>query len=101
MFWGGDQGKMTKKRVHLLISGRVQGVWFRASTRNKAQQLGLKGWVKNTSDGKVEAIFEGEEKNIEEIIKWCHKGPSLAHVTHIDIKQEQYKNEYKDFQIIY
>ncbi|MCJ2534242.1 MAG: acylphosphatase, partial [Candidatus Thermoplasmatota archaeon] len=54
-----------KSNVHVLISGRVQGVWFRTSTKQKAEQLGLTGWVRNTSDGSVEAIFEGVEKGIK------------------------------------
>ncbi len=58
-----------KIELYVLISGRVQGVWFRANTKNKADELGLSGWVKNTIDGKVEAVFEGDEKNIFNMIE--------------------------------
>ena len=74
-----------KIELYVLISGRVQGVWFRANTKNKADELGLSGWVKNTIDGKVEAVFEGDEKNIFKMIEWCSKGPSKAKVSKIEI----------------
>ena len=73
-------------RVHVRISGRVQGVWFRASTKQKAEQLGLKGWVKNTADGKVEAMFEGDESHVQEMLSWCQQGPSQAMVEKVDIR---------------
>ena len=90
-----------KTRVHVIISGRVQGVWFRASTKDTAIQLGLKGWVKNTSDGKVEAVFEGEERKVNEMISWCHVGPSLAKVTDVKIKTEESTEEFEEFNVIY
>ena len=90
-----------KINAYVLISGRVQGVWYRASTKNKAEQLGLKGWVRNTNDGNVEAVFEGEEKIVEKMINWCHQGPSLAKVDKIRItKQNDIKN-YDEFLIKY
>jgi acylphosphatase len=90
-----------KKKVHVLISGRVQGVWFRASTRNQALQLGIKGWVKNTSDEKVEAVFEGEEDKIKKMILWCKSGPKHAHVTNIKINHDESLEDFKKFNIIY
>jgi acylphosphatase len=90
-----------KTGVRVLISGRVQGVWFRASTRQKAQQLGLTGWVRNTSDGKVEAVFEGEENKVNEMIKWCHSGSSLSKVKNVEIKKQNPTNEFDDFSIKY
>jgi acylphosphatase len=90
-----------KTRVHVILSGRVQGVWFRASTKDKAIQLGLKGWVKNTSDGKVEAVFEGEERKVNEMISWCKVGPSLAKVTDVKVKTEEFTEEFEDFNVIY
>lgn len=80
------------KRAHLFISGRVQGVTFRASTRRKARSLGLNGWVKNLSGGRVEAVFEGSKDKIEQIIDWCHKGPSAAHVTDVEVNWEETQN---------
>ena len=75
-----------KSRVHVRISGKVQGVFFRASAKQKAEQIGITGWVKNTSDGKVEAVFEGEEPCIQEILNWCHHGPPNAQVDKVDIR---------------
>ena len=67
-----------KKRVHLVIYGKVQGVWYRASTKEQALKLRLTGWIRNLESGDVEAIFEGEESAIDEIITWCSTGPPLA-----------------------
>jgi len=88
-------------RAHVLISGRVQGVFFRTSTKNQAEQLGLKGWVRNKPDGKVEAIFEGEENIVKEIINWCHRGPKLSNVTDVKLDYQKFLNEFEDFSIIY
>ena len=72
--------------VHLVVSGRVQGVWFRAGTREQALQLGLCGWVKNCPDGTVEIHAEGEKEAIDHFITWCRSGTSAAQVTALDIK---------------
>ena len=85
----------------MLISGCVQGVWFRASTRDKAEQLGLTGWVKNTYNGDVEAVFEGEEETIKEMIAWCHEGPSLSDVTSVKVDYEEFSGEFEEFNIKY
>jgi len=90
-----------KTNVHVLISGRVQGVWFRASTKEKADELGIYGWVRNTSDGRVEAVFEGEEKKVDEMVKWCHSGPPLAHVEKVEVKKQNPTNTFKEFSIVY
>ncbi len=86
-------------RVHLIITGKVQGICFRAYTEQEAIRLGLKGWVKNCPDGSVEIIAEGEEKKVEELIRWCQHGPSRAQVTEVKIKKEKFENEFFDFQI--
>ena len=88
-------------RVNVIISGRVQGVWFRASTKEKADQLGLTGWVRNTSDGNVEAVFEGDEKIIQEMLDWCHQGPLYAKVKNVKITKQTAKNDFMDFSIKY
>ena len=88
-----------KSKAHVIISGRVQGVWFRTSTRDKAEQLGLTGWVKNTADGCVEAVFEGEEERIEEMINWCHQGPPLAEIVNIEVKKQPPTNYFDRFSI--
>ena len=88
-------------RVHLLISGRVQGVLFRDRTKARAKKLGLFGWVKNLSDGRVEAVLEGEEENIFKLIEWAKRGPIFARVDNVIIKWEDYKGEFNKFNIQY
>lgn len=90
-----------KTRVHLIISGRVQGIYYRAFTRDAAIFLGLAGWVKNLYDGRVEALFEGEKAAIEQVIKDCHAGPQGAVVDNIEVMWETYKGDLKDFEIQY
>ena len=90
-----------KSNLHVIISGRVQGVWFRASTKQQAEKLGLTGWVRNTDNGQVEAVFEGEDEKLDEMINWCHKGPSLSKVEKVDIKKYKPTNEFDDFSIKY
>ncbi len=85
----------------MVIQGLVQGVWFRASTREMALQLGVGGWVRNLPDGGVEALFEGEKKKVEEIVAWCHKGPTGARVTKVELAWETYKGEFKHFDVRY
>jgi acylphosphatase len=92
---------MEKTRCHILVSGRVQGVFFRQNTLEKAKALGLKGWVRNTKDGKVEAVFEGEKEKIERILEWMKKGPPLARVDGLEIEWENFKGEFDDFEIRY
>ncbi len=92
---------MAKIRVRAIIEGRVQGVFFRQHTRQKAAQLGLTGWVINRRDGAVEALFEGEEADVEKIINWCHQGPSEADVTDVRTQHETYTGEFDDFRIRY
>jgi acylphosphatase len=70
-------------RVHAKIIGRVQGVWYRQSTLEQAQRLGLAGWVRNSFDGSVEAIFEGEKEVVQQMIEWCRQGPPLAIVEEV------------------
>lgn len=83
------------KRVHVKISGVVQGVGFRYSLYTKAKLYGLTGWVKNLEDGRVEAVFEGEKDEIEKILNFCKNGPFLAKIKNIEVKQEKYKSENK------
>jgi acylphosphatase len=87
--------------VHVLISGKVQGVWFRASTKQIAKQLGLAGWVRNTPNGCVEAVFEGDEKLIKKIIEWCHRGPPLSKVINVEVKNQESTNGFDGFSIRY
>jgi len=75
-------------RRHVIVSGRVQGVWFRESTRREAERLGLAGWVRNLPDGNVEAVFEGPVHAVDEVTAWCHHGPSGARVTSVAPRSE-------------
>ena len=100
---GTSAGKKSMEylRARVIIHGIVQGVFFRASTREEAIRLGVGGWVRNLSDGTVQALFEGEKKKVEAIIGWCHKGPPGARVSTVDIFWEPYKGEHKQFDIRY
>ena len=88
-------------RLHIVIEGIVQGVFFRASTIEESSKLGLTGWVKNCSDGRVEAVFEGEIDKIEQIIEWCKKGPPGAVVSNVETVLERATGEYDSFTIKY
>ncbi len=92
---------MEKVRAHVVVDGRVQGVFFRSHTQEMAEKLGLKGWVKNRRDGRVEAVFEGDKEKVEQMIQWCHRGPSEARVTNVQTDQEEYSDEFEDFSIRY
>lgn len=89
------------KRVRVWVSGRVQGIFFRANTRRKAMDLNLKGWVKNLDDGRVEAVIEGKDSDVKKMLEFMQKGPLGARVTKFDIKEEKYKGEFEFFEIKY
>ena len=86
-------------RAHLFIEGMVQGVFYRAFTRDIAHTLGLKGWVRNLYDGRVEAVFEGKKESIERAIQECYNGPSGARVTNIEVKWEEFIGDLKGFTV--
>jgi len=90
-----------KRRAHVFISGRVQGVFFRATTKRKARKRGVKGWVKNLADGRVEAIFEGEEDKVKEMIQFCHEGPRSARVEKVEVDWEDNTGIFDNFSIKY
>jgi acylphosphatase len=89
------------KRAHIYISGRVQGVFYRSNTRRKALELGLKGWVRNLRDGRVEIVAEGDEERLERLIEWCRRGPPMARVTGLEVRWENPTGEYEDFEVRY
>jgi acylphosphatase len=89
---------MAQTRAHIFVSGRVQGVFFRQKTRQRAQNFGVKGWVRNLPDGRVEAVFEGEEDAVAMLVDWCRHGPSYAKVENIDVDFEPFVGEFGDFQ---
>ena len=86
-------------RRYVLVSGKVQGVFFRSGTKKRADELHLTGWVRNLDDGRVEAVFEGEEGKVEKMVEWCRKGSSFAIVNDIQVISEEYKGEFNDFSI--
>lgn len=90
-----------KVRVHVLIEGRVQGVFFRASTRDEAMARGLAGWVRNRADGRVEAVFEGDKTVVDNMLAWCRKGPPYAYVDHVDIHWQPYQGDLLDFRVVF
>ncbi len=90
-----------KTKAHLYISGKVQGVYYRAFTQEIADSLGLKGWVKNLPDRRVEAVFEGERELIEQAISKCKQGPPTSRVTDIDVSWENHLEGFSDFRIRY
>jgi acylphosphatase len=92
---------MERVRAHVIIEGRVQGVFFRHHTHEKAQELGVTGWVKNSRDGRVEAVFEGEKASVERIVQWCHRGPFEARVTEVTVTWEDPQGEFDLFAIVY
>lgn len=90
---------MPKVRNHVFVEGRVQGVFFRAETQKTARLHNVKGWVRNLPDNRVEAVFEGEEADVEEMIAWCSKGPPYALVRHVEVIHEDFKGEFDSFSI--
>ncbi len=90
-----------QKRIHIFVSGRVQGVFFRAETNSKARFYNLSGWVRNLQDGRVETVFEGEEGDVEKMIAWCNVGPDSASVQTIEIDEEPVSGEFDGFTVRY
>ncbi len=88
-------------RVHLFISGHVQGVMFRYAAKREALKLNLSGWIRNTNDGRVETVFEGNEDTVQRMIEFCHQGPSSARVTNVKILPEDPLYTIKSFKIMY
>jgi acylphosphatase len=87
------------KQAHLIISGYVQGVWYRKFVKTNAVKLGITGWVRNITNGKVEAIIQGEEKPIEQLIKMCRVGPQFAEVKNVDVEWEVVEEKFEEFVI--
>jgi acylphosphatase len=86
-------------RARLLIRGRVQGVFYRASCREEAAARGLEGWVRNLPDGDVEALFQGPEDRVRDMIKWCYAGPPFARVSKIELTHEEPRDDLQGFRI--
>jgi acylphosphatase len=88
-----------RERAHVFVAGQVQGVFFRDSTRERAEQLGLAGWVKNLPDGRVEAVFEGSPERVREMIQWCEQGPPHAAVVKVESEFEASKGDLERFEV--
>ena len=89
----------TNVRARVVISGRVQGVFFRAETQRAAEQAGVRGWVRNRADGTVEALFEGTKEAVDRVIAWCHQGSPASRVTDVSVIWEEFKGEYEHFRV--
>ena len=87
--------------AHAIISGRVQGVFFRVETQHAAERFGVLGWVRNKPDGTVEAVFEGEQQRVDAVLTWCKKGPNMARVENVEVQWLDYTGEFKSFDITY
>lgn len=90
---------MKKRRVHVKITGRVQGVFFRAYTREAAKQIGVAGWVRNLPDGSVGAMFEGDIDKIDKMIEWCREGSPMSRVERVEVIEEVYTGDFDRFTI--
>ena len=89
------------KKKHVVIAGKVQGVFFRANMQQVARSLDITGWVRNLPDGRVEAVVEGAENNMAAMLDWCRQGPPYAAVRQVKITEEPYSGDYRDFSIRY
>ena len=89
----------SQSRIRLIVKGRVQGVYFRASTVQQARHLGLTGWVMNHDNGSVEIVAEGRSESIGELIAWCRQGPRGARVDEVDLQQQNFRGEFNEFRI--
>ena len=90
-----------RARAHVVVSGAVQGVFFRQETKRQAEAHGVSGWVRNRDDGAVEAVFEGEKQDVKALVEFCKHGPSGAMVTNVNVKWENFTGEFNDFKILY
>ena len=92
---------MEQQRIHLLVSGKVQGVFFRQALKVVAKKNNVLGWVRNLTDKRVEAVLEGDKKSVNLVIEWARIGPANSHVDNIEINNEEFKNEFSTFEVAY
>ena len=92
---------MVKQSVHILVTGKVQGVFFRQATKVVATKNNVTGWVKNLENGQVEILIEGDDKNVKSVIDWCHNGPANSRVDEIKIEQQEFSGRYSNFEVLY
>jgi acylphosphatase len=89
------------RKATIIVSGIVQGVYYRHSTKLQAEELGLTGYVRNLIDGSVEVVAEGEEESVKRLIEWCNQGPRGARVDHIDVKWDEPSSGFTDYSVRY
>ena len=92
---------MEQQRVHLLVSGKVQGVFFRQALKVVAKKNNVSGWVRNLKDKRVEVVLEGDSKSIDLVIDWARIGPANSRVDNIEVGNEEFKNEFLTFEVLY
>ena len=92
---------MSDVRAHVLVSGHVHGVFFRGQTQRRANTLAVAGWVRNLPNGQVEAVFEGDETKVRDMVAWCRQGPPNALVTRVDVRYEPYTGAFLSFSVRY
>ena len=92
---------MGNQRVRIFVKGKVQGVFFRQALKVMAKKKNVSGWVKNLKDGRVEALFEGEDLDVSHVVEWCHGGPANARVEDVEIRNEKFTGEFSKFDVLY
>jgi len=92
---------MSKQRIRIFVSGKVQGVFFRQALKVMAKKNNVTGWVKNLPDGRVEAVLEGELEDVGRLIEWSHGGPANARVEDVEIVNEKFSGEFTQFDVLY
>ena len=92
---------MSMKQIHIFVTGRVQGVFFRQSTRVMAIKNNVRGWVSNLDDGRVEIVAQGETNNVDNLADWCKTGPANSRVDEFELSEENITNEFEDFEVRY
>ncbi|EIJ66899.1 acylphosphatase [Candidatus Nitrosopumilus salaria BD31] len=92
---------MSKQRIRIFVTGKVQGVFFRQALKVMAKKNDVFGWVKNLKDGRVEAVLEGDEEKVSRLVEWAHGGPANARVEDVDIRNEKFTSEFSTFDVLY
>jgi acylphosphatase len=92
---------MSNQRIRILVTGKVQGVFFRQALKVMAKKNNIFGWVKNLKDGRVEAVLEGDEEQVSRLVEWSHGGPANARVEDVEIHYEKFSGEFSKFDVLY
>ena len=92
---------MSKQRIRIFVTGKVQGVFFRQALKVMAKKNNVYGWVKNLKDGRVEAVLEGDEEKVSRLVEWSHGGPANARVEDVEIRNEKFIGEFSQFDVLY